>query len=62
MSRLRVVIAVSLIGVWVIGYLMAYFVDRSLADIAKGATPLASIAASFLLGTEALKIVKGNRE
>lgn len=62
MSKVRVVMSCSIVAVWVIGYLMAYFVDRSLAELAKSATPLATAALTALLGTEAINIVKGSRE
>lgn len=59
MRQLRVIVSVLILGVWVIGYLLAYFVDPMIGDLAKSSTPLAGVALSFLLGTEALKVIRG---
>jgi hypothetical protein len=57
----RIALAYVIVGVWILGYLLAYFVDPAYGELAKGAMPIVAIAASALLGTEALKIVKGGK-
>lgn len=58
MSTLRLVVGVAVTIVWVVGYFMAYFVDRSYADLASSATPVMIPVIGALLGTEAIKLIK----
>jgi hypothetical protein len=57
-SLLRLVVGVAVTIVWVLGYCMAYFVDKSYADLASSATPVMVPVITVLLGTEALKIIR----
>lgn len=59
LSVMRSVVAGAVCLVWCVGYLMAYFVDRQLVDIAQGATPVMMVVAGFLFGQGAAEIFKG---
>lgn len=59
MTKLRIAIGSVVTGVWVLGYLMAFFVDRTLEGLAQSATPLMLLVVGFLFGAEAAAIFRG---
>jgi hypothetical protein len=61
MTTGRLVLAYVIVGVWLIGLGLGYFVDPAAGELAKSMMPVAGIAAGALLGTEALQIVKGGK-
>jgi hypothetical protein len=58
-SKLQLVLGSVVATVWVVGYLMAFFVDRSLTTLASSVTPLMLIIVGALFAQSAIQIVKG---
>lgn len=62
MSRLRLAVGAVVTGMWVIGYLAAFFVDRTLEPLAASITPVMLPVVGFLFGIEAIKALKGGSD
>lgn len=61
-NTLQKVIGAGVFGVWLTGYLGAFFIDRSLEPLATSVTPVMVIVASALFATEGIRILKGKRD
>lgn len=59
MSVFRILIGGAVTVVWVAGYLMAYFVDPSLSDLASSSTKVMLPVVAFVFALEGVSIIKG---
>jgi ABC-type transport system involved in cytochrome bd biosynthesis fused ATPase/permease subunit len=55
------VIATVVTAIWATGYLLAFFVDRSLEALAQSVTPVLLIVVGFLFTRETIDLLKGRR-
>jgi hypothetical protein len=58
-SVFRILVGGAVTVVWVVGYVMAYFVDPSLSDLASSSTKVMLPVVSFLFALEGLSIIRG---
>lgn len=58
MSNIPLIVAGAIATLWILLFVAAAFIDRTLENLASNATPVMMLAAGFLLSTEALKIFK----
>lgn len=59
MSVFRILIGGAVTIVWLVGYLMAYFVDPSLSDLASSSTKVMVPVVAFVFALEGVSIIKG---